>query len=391
LIETQDLDRKGISKPAREYYLSSDGRFTEEKGGIFSEYLPALFLLMIWSLSLFVFLGVFLLLAGVGLIDPDSDSSNMLLQLFSSLAPIVVLISPPVLSRFNLSRHSIGLEEKADFSLVGRSYLVLTLISVLLSLVLYLIMQLLYHFTESKREEVTPYPSIGFDDPGFLILWVLVAVVVGPIYEEILARGYLIPLLEKRGCSPTIAILASSAIFSGLHLQADLMAMVADGTGLGAIDFPISHAITTFMIGLVLGLVYYASGRSLKTVIALHALNNAVATLILASADLGLEIQGTIVLIYLVIALGGGGYFAFTSRQIFSRELRFAKNDLRGFENATINYLFGIYLVSLIPIMLFYLGGPLFYLGWIVVGFLLLVVFLKFTRSQSPPSVNIID
>ncbi|MBA7686267.1 hypothetical protein ES703_94710 [subsurface metagenome] len=226
LIETLDLDRKGISKPAREYYLSSDGRFTKEKGGIFSEYLPALSLLMIWSLSLFVFIGGFLLLAGVGLIDPDSDSSNMLLQLFSSLALIVVLISPPMLSRFNLSRHSIGLEEKADFALVGRSYLVLTLISVILSLVLNLIMQLLRHFTESKREEVTPYPSIGFDDPGFLILWVLVAVIVGPIYEEILARGYLIPLLEKRGCSPTIAILASSAIFSGLHLQADLMAMV---------------------------------------------------------------------------------------------------------------------------------------------------------------------
>ncbi|MFX0114453.1 MAG: lysostaphin resistance A-like protein [Candidatus Hodarchaeota archaeon] len=378
------------SKPtSREYYLAADGLFPEESGNNLTQrLLPALFVLMVSALGLLSVIAGLLILGSF--LDPDADSTNLILQIFADVIPLAVLLTPAVLSRFGLTSRSIGLKEDLNIPLAFRTYLALTLIVILASILLqFLVLLPIYIFFGTEAEETGPYPDISFEDPGFLLLWILVAVIIGPIYEEVLARGYLIPLLEKRGASPAVAILGSSAIFSGLHLQADLLAMFDEGSTIGAIDFPISHAVSTFVIGLIFGTIYYASGRSLKTCILLHSINNGVATLLLASSG-DLDTQLWLVFFYFMAALLGGGYILYSYRSLFSREWNFAKRDLRGVESALINYLATVCIMAIIPITLLFLGGFLAYLAWYCFGGIIFAVFL-YMAGKSPPTIPSYD
>ncbi len=365
---------------SRQYYLESDGVIPKEKGGVFRQLLPAFFIFMLSSLGLIAYIGAFLLLYSLGLYNEDNDSLNMLFQIIATLVPTIALTNTYVLSRFGLTKDSIGLTNELDPQLTIRAYLIMTLLVVIVAITLQVILTMFLTLIGSEPEQVTPYPSIGTKDPGFLLLWILAAVIIGPIYEEILARGYLIPLLEKRGCSPIVAILGSSIIFSGLHLQADLLTMVEDGTTVGAIEFPLSHGVSTFIIGCVFGIVYYASGRSLKTTIVLHMINNGVATIILASGDISVEAQVSLGLIYILLAFFGGGYFAYLNWGYFVKEFEFVKTDFYGRESAFINYIFAIYFVALLPII-FIFFNPLLYIAWYILGGFILLGFLLLQRQ----------
>lgn len=378
-------------KPSsREYYLATDGLFPKEEGETLTQrFLPALFILMTSGLGLVSVIAGVLLLAPF--LDLNDDSSSLILQIFADLIPLVILLTPGILARFGLTGRSIGMNEDLNVPLAIRTYLALTLIVFGIAVALQLLLSPLYIFFDTSAEETSPYPDVSFLEPDFLLLWILVAVIIGPIYEEVLARGYLIPLLEKRGCSPVVAILGSSAIFSGLHLQADLLAMFDEGTTIGAIDFPISHGVATFALGLVFGTIYYASGRSLKTCILLHAINNAVATLLAASGESNEEVQLWLAFFLLIAALIGGGYILFTNRHLFSREYGFVKKDFRGFESAATNYIAAIAFVAFIPISLLFLGGFLggnagaavAYFGWYVVGAAIFLIFWYKTRTPN--------
>jgi membrane protease YdiL (CAAX protease family) len=375
-----------LSKPSsREYYLAADGLISEEPGDtLIQRLLPAFFVLMVSALGLLSVIAAILVLGPF--LDSDDESTSQVLQIFASLITLAVLLTPGVFSRFGLTNRLIGLNEDLDIPLAVRTYLALTLIVMLASLLLqFLVLLPIYIFFGTEAEETSPYPDISFTDPTFLLLWVLAAVIIGPAYEEILARGYLIPLLEKRGASPTVAILGSSAIFSGLHLQADLFAMFDEGSTLGAIEFPISHAFSTFVIGMIFGTIYYASGRSLKTCILLHSANNGVATLLLASGS-NESLQLWLVFFYFITALVGGGYILYFNRGLFSRELNFARRDLRGGQNAIINYFATISIMAIIPLSLYFLGGFLAYLAWYSLGAILFAVFL-YKAGKSPPTI----
>lgn len=373
-----------LSRPStREYFLATDGLFSEEKRGITAHKLfPALFVLMVSALGLLsVVLGMLVLYP---FFDLDDETTSLLLQVFADTIPLAVLLTPAVLARFGLTSRSIGMKEDLHVSLAFRVYLSLTLIVWAASLALHFFILLpIYAIFDTPAEETSPYPEVSFLEPDFLLLWILVAVIIGPIYEEVLARGYLIPLLEKRGASPTVAILGSSAIFSALHLQADLLAALDEGSTIGAIEFPVSHALSTFVIGLIFGTIYYASGRSLKTCILLHSINNGVATVILASGDVDEAVQLWLAFILLMAALVGGGYILYSNRHLLSREYRYARGDLQGLESAGTNYIATICFMALIPIVLLYLGGFLAYLAWYGVGGVLFAVFLYKTRKPS--------
>ncbi|MHA2271850.1 MAG: CPBP family glutamic-type intramembrane protease [Candidatus Hodarchaeales archaeon] len=367
---------------SREYYLATDGLFPKEEGDTLTQrFLPALFILMASGLGLVsVIVGVLLL---GPFLDLDDDSTSLILQIFADVIPLVILLTPGILARFGLTNRSIGMKEDLNVPLALRTYLALTLIVFGMAILLQILLSPIYIFFDTSAEETSPYPDVSFLEPDFLLLWILVAVIIGPIYEEVLARGYLIPLLEKRGCSPVVAILGSSAIFSGLHLQADLLAMFDEGNTIGAIDFPISHGVSTFVIGLIFGTIYYASGRSLKTCILLHSINNGVATILLASGESDGELQLWLAFFLFMAALIGGGYTLYTNRHLFSREYGFVKQDFRGFESAATNYIVAIAFVAFIPLVLLFLGGVIAYFAWYVVGAAFFVIFWYKTRTPN--------
>jgi membrane protease YdiL (CAAX protease family) len=111
-------------------------------------------------------------------------------------------------------------------------------------------------------------------EPGFMgevlksaradgALWLLVAAfcVAAPITEEFFARGFLYRGWSESFLGPVGAVILSSMVWTGLHLQYDWFF-------LGEV----------FSIGLLLGYLRYRSGSIWLTVI-LHGLNNLAATL----------------------------------------------------------------------------------------------------------------
>jgi membrane protease YdiL (CAAX protease family) len=93
---------------------------------------------------------------------------------------------------------------------------------------------------------------------GMLPLVLLSGVIIAPIAEEIVFRGYLYKAFRDR-FRPSYAIVLSAALFSAIHLE--LLA-----------------AVPLFVIGVVLAYVYEKTGN-LMAPITLHVLNNAVAFL----------------------------------------------------------------------------------------------------------------
>ena len=96
---------------------------------------------------------------------------------------------------------------------------------------------------------------------GLLPLVLLSGVIIAPICEEIVFRGYLYKAFRDR-FKPWYAIVMSAALFSAIHLE------------------PLA-ALQLFVIGIVLAYVYEKTDN-LAAPIALHMLNNAIAFLVVA-------------------------------------------------------------------------------------------------------------
>jgi membrane protease YdiL (CAAX protease family) len=103
----------------------------------------------------------------------------------------------------------------------------------------------------------------GLGSPGAKVIGFLAIVVVGPIVEELLFRGYLQTALSKR-MKPWLAIVLASCAFAAIHLQPAAFPMLA-------------------LIGGVFGFLYHRTG-SLRVCMALHMLNNGLAFAALLSS-----------------------------------------------------------------------------------------------------------
>jgi len=96
---------------------------------------------------------------------------------------------------------------------------------------------------------------------GLLPIVLLSGVIIAPICEEIVFRGYLYKAFRDH-FKPWYAIVLSAALFSAIHLE------------------PLA-AVQLFVIGIVLAYVYEKTDN-LMAPIALHMLNNAIAFLVVA-------------------------------------------------------------------------------------------------------------
>lgn len=102
-------------------------------------------------------------------------------------------------------------------------------------------------------------------NPLNILIYYLPLTVGAPIYEELVYRRLLIPLLEKRGMQPFTAILSSSVLFAIAHLPSDLV----NGNLAGGI----LHIIVVFFIGISLGLIYVVT-RNVIFPIIIHGVLN---------------------------------------------------------------------------------------------------------------------
>lgn len=102
-------------------------------------------------------------------------------------------------------------------------------------------------------------------NPLNVVIYFLPFVLGAPVFEELLYRRTIIPMLEKRGMAPFTAVLTSSIVFSIAHFPNDLI----NGNVYGGI----SHCIVVFYISISLGIVYTLTRNILFPMI-LHSFVN---------------------------------------------------------------------------------------------------------------------
>ncbi|KKO89266.1 hypothetical protein AAW12_24495 [Sphingobacterium sp. Ag1] len=128
-------------------------------------------------------------------------------------------------------------------------------------------MQLVYIPSIKYFFQVPDYTEYNFIKSSLakLVVTIIAALVIGGLYEEIVFRGYIQNVLEKRifkGYSPMVSIFVVSILFGFYHLQQDIFAVIAAVMG-----------------GLYWSMLYKKSGN-LWVAIASHALFDTI-TLIL--------------------------------------------------------------------------------------------------------------
>ncbi|MHA6288764.1 CPBP family intramembrane glutamic endopeptidase [Maricaulis sp. CAU 1757] len=90
----------------------------------------------------------------------------------------------------------------------------------------------------------------------------LLVLLIAPVIEEALFRGWMLPMLRARGLPAVIAIILSALAFGLIHIAQGLMVVSS-----------------TFLLGLVLGLARVWSGRLVAPILG-HVANNAWAVLL---------------------------------------------------------------------------------------------------------------
>jgi membrane protease YdiL (CAAX protease family) len=116
-----------------------------------------------------------------------------------------------------------------------------------------------------------PYDFFNSDKIGVIIFAIILVTFFAPIVEELFYRWTMIESL-KQGLGKTATILFSALIFSLAHSLADLSY---------SFTFFVIHLIVTFLLGIILGYVYYQTNKVIITIL-IHGLWN----LIIASSVL---------------------------------------------------------------------------------------------------------
>jgi membrane protease YdiL (CAAX protease family) len=123
-------------------------------------------------------------------------------------------------------------------------------------------------------EPETSYGQLVFTEhhinPINIILLFVAVSIAAPLFEELVFRRILIPLLEDRGVSPFSAAIISALAFSLTHVPNDLL--------YGNLTNAVRHFLAVFILGIIFG-VSYVYTRNVIYPILIHGIVNGVSFL----------------------------------------------------------------------------------------------------------------
>ena len=192
--------------------------------------------------------------AGVSLEDANATTLSTVTNIFVYCLAIAIIIGVPYLvKKRGTTLKDIGLDRLPrwkDFLwlLAGLvAYIILTLIVTSISMAL---------FPQADYNEAQNTGFSGLANQFEFVLAFISLVIVAPVAEEVIFRGYLFGKLRKNA-QVWISVLLTSALFAIAHFQFNV-------------------ALDTFALGVVLALLRVASG-SIWASILLHMLKNGIA------------------------------------------------------------------------------------------------------------------
>ena len=161
-----------------------------------------------------------------------------------------------------------GIDKKPNFvKEIGNTILLLFMT---VSIVFIINLGFTYIFNFFNLTPISGYSGIILNstqasNPLNVIIYFLPFTIGAPIFEELVYRRTLLPLMEKRGMSSFIAIIVISVIFAVAHLPNDLV----NGNLYGGIV----HSLGVFFISISLGISYVLT-RNIIFPIIIHSLIN---------------------------------------------------------------------------------------------------------------------
>lgn len=249
----------------------------------------------------------FLLVAFViPIMVPDAIIASIQLNLFGQIIGVIVTLFF-LIPFFRIKKVKTNAPTVwRVLKVLGISCFILTFIT-FVAFILYVIFTALGLPIEHSYESLILTPA-HLANPWNIVLFFATATIGAAIFEELIYRRMLIPLLEGRGMSPTAAVIASGLAFALIHVPNDVIN--------GSLGYVISHFITTFTLGLFFGFIYVFTRNVIFPMI-IHGFTNTIAFSELILFSLGdmnlLVILALIILgIWIIgIIIGGLALFQF--------------------------------------------------------------------------------
>jgi membrane protease YdiL (CAAX protease family) len=225
----------------------------------------------------------------VGIEEKDGRISNLLMPALSMGIAMILVAFLEAVFVFVLSLP----ENLLFFDNISQNLLVLLITQIMGAILVFFV---LIPFFKVKKVEIRP---ISTSSVGITLVLFFVAMTIGAaLFEELVCRRLLIPLLEDNQMDPFLAVIASSIVFAMAHLDADIIH--------GNIAGGIMHVTGVFFLGMMLGMSYILTRNIIFPVI-IHATTNLLGSLniifMLMESDILLTIYSVFVLILLVIGL----------------------------------------------------------------------------------------
>jgi membrane protease YdiL (CAAX protease family) len=202
-----------------------------------------------------IYTGLWMLTHQLSIPDPADPAFGIVAGILGSVAPVIVLVIA-VKSRQYPLRGYFGLGR------IPRGHLVLGIAWLIALIVVFEAMERLLGIDAGSESVAATYRAAKL--AGMLPMLWLATIIVAPVTEELLFRGFL-----HRGWAPSRlgvcgTIVLTSALWAALHQQYNWLGILC-----------------IFLMGLIFGWVRQRSGSTTPTII-LHALNNLFATILVA-------------------------------------------------------------------------------------------------------------
>ncbi len=220
-------------------------------------------ILVVFLLSIYFFVQILLgtllfsFLPGDLAIESPSSVSILIITLILSNLIMVLFIT-----RVSPSTFESSVSEKLNLRIIFFLLLLLFILIFFLEIMI-IALNYLLDVIGLSSEQISPYDSF-FEDPINYFLFALLAVSIGPVFEELVFRQVLINSLGKQVTSKTTLVLVSAIIFALSHSAGDLLD--------GSLRYAILHLVATTILGVILGVLFIYKG--LKAAIIFHSLWN---------------------------------------------------------------------------------------------------------------------
>lgn len=212
------------------------------------------FLLFILLQALGAMLIIVLSIAITGTFNMQDDAATFISGslVVSSVLTIIVLIWPMKMFDYKHDLTPAGIETKYVLLAIFASIIGITGTDVL-----------------SALADLPNIMGEQFNNMSMTVTGALAISVIGPIAEEVGFRGAILGYMLRKGVNAKIAIVVSALLFGIIHMNP-------------------AQVPFAFVVGLILGVVYYKTGNILLTSL-IHILNNSFATMMAVIEDEGGE------------------------------------------------------------------------------------------------------